>query len=295
MPAMLRASFGLLASARGREALPLQRPGDPVAAMAVLVGGRGDTAVVHCVGRDARRGAFLPEDRQFLLAYARTTALAVEKMLLGEHVDGSLLDTVGSLVRTLESLESKEPSLQGHSVRVSLYAAEIGARLGLPSSQLVVTRRAGLLHDLGKLAILDPVLKKAGRLTESERQLVRRHPVIAENILRPIRLLAHEASIVRHHVERYDGHGYPDGRQGAEIPLGSRIIAVADAFDAMISPRPYRAPRAFEAARTEIARHAGTQFDPAVATAFAAIPESRLLEVSRYYRRAAAGVTEPVP
>jgi HD-GYP domain-containing protein (c-di-GMP phosphodiesterase class II) len=113
---------------------------------------------------------------------------------------------------------------------------------------------------------------------------VQRHPLAAERMLRPLPALAEEATVVRHHAERYDGTGYPDGRKAAAIPLPARIVAVADAFDAMTSLRPYRAPRPLDAARAEILQQAGCQFDPTVVAAFSAIPAGRLAELSRFYR-----------
>jgi HD-GYP domain-containing protein (c-di-GMP phosphodiesterase class II) len=209
--------------------------------------------------------------------------LTFERLLITERVEDHVQETVGSLVR---ALEARDPALSSHAARVSLYAGEIARELRLPAPQVHVTRRAGLLHDLGKLTVLDIVLTKPAPLTAQEYGLVRRHPLVGEGMLRPLPALAAEATVVRYHAERYDGTGYPDRIKGAGIPLPSRIIAVADAFDAMTSARPYRAPRPLDEARAEILRQAGRQFDPAVAGAFLGIPARRLTEVSRFYRSA---------
>jgi len=281
LPLLLRAALPTLI---GTEACawPIAPPAAPVAAIAALVPwGRG--AILLAVGRDARGGAFLLEDQAFLLGYARMAALALDRLVVTERIESQVLDTVGTLVR---ALEARDPALRGHAARVSLYAGEIATQLRLAGPQLLITRRAGLLHDLGKLSVADAVLRKPGPLTPAEYGLVRRHPLAAEGMLRRLPALAAEATVVRNHTERYDGTGYPDGRKGAAIPLPARIIAVADAFDAMTSPRPYRVARPVEAVRAEIVRHAGSQFDPRVTAAFSAIPDGRLAEMSRFYRSA---------
>ena len=145
-------------------------------------------------------------------------------------------------------------------------------------------RRAGLLHDLGKLMVLDAILLKPGPLTPEELAVMRRHPVVAGRILRRLRHFEREAEAVEHHLERYDGTGHPDAQRGEAIPLAARIVAVADAFDAMTSPRPYRRPHALEAALDEVGRGAGGQFDPRLVEAFVGLPAARLHEISRYYR-----------
>lgn len=278
---VLRESIGDLLDPDRRTVVPLTRPDDPLVAQAVRIPRTVSTTTVLAVARDAERGGFLPDEQALLLGYARTTALALEKALVAEHDEARMLDAVAFFVRMIES---KDSQLQGHSARVSLYAAELAIVLGLSLPEVGLCRRAGLLHELGKLVILDSLLQKPGRLTESEDTLVRQHPVIAEKILRSFPRLEEEASVVRHHLERYDGTGSPDGQRGDQISLAARILAIADAFDAMTSPRPYREAMTVEAACRELVANAGTQFDPALTDAFGRLPMARLSEISGFYR-----------
>src|SRR5204863_227559 len=141
-------------------------------------------------------------------------------------VEKNLIDTISSFVI---ALESKDPYLKGHSARVSLYSGELAMVMGVPPAEVVLMSRAGMLHDLGKLAIMDNILRKPRQLTEEEFELIRTHPVVGDKILKPLRFLACEAKAVRHHHERYDGKGYPDGLKGDDIPLIARVVTVADA------------------------------------------------------------------
>jgi HD-GYP domain-containing protein (c-di-GMP phosphodiesterase class II) len=158
-----------------------------------------------------------------------------------------------------------------------------------------VARRAGILHDLGKLVILDSILHKPGRLSKEEYALITRHPLVAYKILKPLRFLGPEAEAIKYHHERYDGRGYPDGLKGEDIPLAARIVTVADSFDAMTSARPYRSALPHDVALAEVVRGKGVHFDPQVITAFAAIPRARITQISRYQEARAAGVVTGLP
>jgi response regulator RpfG family c-di-GMP phosphodiesterase len=269
-----------LAGIAGREALSLTGPHDGLAVIAAGVPEPGGGLTLLAVGRDVRHGAFLPGECELLLRYAQAVAIALraERNDAGEDV---FIDTISFLTTVLES---KDPALKGHSARVSLYSGELASALGLPRSEVAVIRRAGLLHDLGKLMVLDAILLKPGPLTSEELAIVRRHPMVGGRILRRLRHFEREAEAVEHHLERYDGTGHPDAQRGEAIPLAARIVAVADAFDAMTSPRPYRQPHSLEAALDEVGRGAGGQFDPRLVEAFVALPAARLREISRYYR-----------
>jgi len=276
---LLHANFGDVVKSGGRETFTLTTRDHGFEALAALIPGVGNAMGILCMARDARNGAFLPDEKALLLGYAQTTAIALQKIVLREHLEKNLIDTISSFV---VALESKDPYLKGHSARVSLYTGEIASVMALPPSDVVLFSRAGMLHDLGKLVIMDKILLKPRQLTEEEFELIRSHPVVGDKILKPLRFLSCEARAVRHHHERYDGKGYPDALTGEDIPLIARVVTVADAFDAMTSDRPYRAKRPVEAAVAEVGRGARTQFDPLVAEAFVTIPIARLAEISRH-------------
>jgi diguanylate cyclase (GGDEF)-like protein len=168
-----------------------------------------------------------------------------------------------------KAVDARDAYTGSHSERVGDLAARIGHRLGLDEAQIELTRLAASLHDLGKLAIPEEVLRKPGVLSESERLVLERHPQIGFRMLESLGVEP-IADWVLHHHERWDGTGYPDGLRGEEIPLGARIIFVADAFDAMTSERVYRDPLSERDALAELERCAGTQFDPAIVEAFSA-------------------------
>jgi diguanylate cyclase (GGDEF)-like protein len=169
-----------------------------------------------------------------------------------------------SIQALLEALAEREPDLGVHLEGVGSLAVETGRRLGLRRDGLDELARAAQLHDLGKLAVPDEILHKPGPLDDREWEFIRQHTVVGERILRASPALRSVATIVRSSHENWDGTGYPDGLVGEEIPLASRIIAACDAFDAMISPRPFRPALTQEEALAELDRHAGTQFDPTV-------------------------------
>ena len=166
------------------------------------------------------------------------------------------------------TLEARDEYTEGHSLRVADYAAGIVACQHLPHGVAEQIRTASLLHDLGKVGVRDSVLAKPGGLNVSEWDAMRQHPILGWKILEPLGFLADEARVVRHHHEHLDGTGYPDGLMGEAIPLGARIIAVADAFDAMTTRRPYRPARPRQEAVAKLRRCAKTQFDPSAVAGF---------------------------
>lgn len=170
------------------------------------------------------------------------------------------------------ALDLKDAETEGHSQRVTAYTISIARQMNLEPALLRQIARGAFLHDIGKMAIPDGILRKPGPLTNDERAVMRRHCEIGHEMLMRIPFLHDAAEIVLTHQEFFDGTGYPRGLKGEEIPLGSRIFAVADTLDAMISDRPYRSARSIEAAREEIERCAGTQFDPEVVQVFLAMP-----------------------
>jgi putative nucleotidyltransferase with HDIG domain len=169
---------------------------------------------------------------------------------------------MGSVAALCTALEAKDQYTEGHSRRVAEYAVLIGAALRLPDEDVERLRLAGLLHDIGKIGVRDEVLTRPGPLSHVEYLHVISHATLGAEILGAIPELAELARWIRHHHERYDGSGAPDGLAGTNIPLPSRIIAVADAYDAMTSSRPYRPGMTEEEARAELQRQQGQQWDP---------------------------------
>ncbi len=166
------------------------------------------------------------------------------------------------------ALEAKDVYTSGHSQRVAEISVAIAVELGLPEHGIERIRQAGLIHDIGKIGVKESVLNKPGKLTDEEFKHIKYHSEVGQRILTPIVEDEEILKMVRHHHERYDGGGYPDGLSGEQIPLGARILAVADTYDAMTSQRPYREAMSIKTTCAEIERGKGTQFDPVVADAF---------------------------
>ena len=166
------------------------------------------------------------------------------------------------------AIEARDPYTRGHSARVTALAEAIAQRLGWSEERLDSLRVGGPLHDIGKLAISDEVLRKEGRLDDHELAEIREHPKIGAKLLLRVAALREAIPYVLYHHERWDGTGYPSGKAGEEIPLEARVLAIADAFDAMTSDRPYRRALTREQALAEVERCSGTQFDPRVAAVF---------------------------
>jgi putative two-component system response regulator len=159
-------------------------------------------------------------------------------------------------------LETKDPYTKFHSDNVSKYARQLARRIGFEQERVDLLQIAGILHDFGKIGISDLILNKPGGLSGDEYDIVKRHPLIGSTILEPLQELQQVIRDVRHHHERFDGSGYPLGLAGGEIPLGARILCVADSYDAMTSNRAYHRSMSDEQSREELRRCAGTQFDP---------------------------------
>jgi putative nucleotidyltransferase with HDIG domain len=176
----------------------------------------------------------------------------------------SLLDTITALA---SATEAKDPYGKSHSHAVSRLAAQIAMQMGLSEAEIEDIRLAGLVHDVGKIHVPDHVLLKPTLLTAQEYEIVKSHAAWGAKILEPLKVTGIER-IVRHHHEFFDGQGYPDNLKGEQIPLGARIIAVANAFHSMVSALPYRKARSAEEALAELRRCRGTQFDPLVVDAF---------------------------
>ncbi|MCX7918744.1 MAG: diguanylate cyclase [bacterium] len=188
--------------------------------------------------------------------------------------------TLQAVLSLAKVVEFKDPYTRGHSERVKEYAVAIAQQMNLSRKDIDEIAYAALLHDIGKISVSSAILNKRDRLTPEEYRIVYQHPVVGEIIVRDVELLSNIAAYIRHHHERFDGNmigvdypGYPDGLSGEDIPLASRILAVADVFDAMTSDRPYRLGIAREQAIAEMKSRAGTQFDPKVIEAFLAVQD----------------------
>jgi putative two-component system response regulator len=174
-----------------------------------------------------------PLDRTELLARVRSLLKLKQRTDELERAESVLF----SLAR---SIEGKDPYTHGHCERLSDYSTRLGEHLGLSEDQLIALRRAGIVHDVGKIAVPDAILLKPGSLTADEWKLIREHPVVGERICAPLKSFRFVLPIIRHHHEKFDGSGYPDGLRGEEIPLTARVLQVVDVYDALTTDRPYK-------------------------------------------------------
>lgn len=211
---------------------------------------------------------FSHREIQLLEKMVAKCSLTLENHALYEGLYDNLIDTLRSLVM---AVEAKDLYTKDHSRRVTNLAILIANKMKLPLSEIEALRFAGFIHDIGKIGIQDTVLLKPGMLTDTEIEIIQTHPIIGENIVKPIKFLKEELAVVRHHHERYDGSGYPDGLMGDGIPLLARILTLADTYDAITSTRPYRKAEGHDIAVAEIMRCRKTQFDPDVTEAFHSI------------------------
>jgi putative nucleotidyltransferase with HDIG domain len=200
--------------------------------------------------------------------YREQRETAEELQVANERLERASLSFATALIA---ALDARDQYTAGHSAAVAVYARDIAVRLGLPEEQQQLAHLCGLVHDVGKVGLPAGLLEKPGALTLEERRRMEEHSAIGERILAKVDDYGEIATVVRHHHERMDGNGYPDSLRGDEIPLVSRIIAVADAYNAMTSGRPYRDAMPSRVARFRLAQAAGTQFDTTVVAAFEAI------------------------
>jgi len=213
---------------------------------------------------------FTETDITFLNMLLKKASLVIENRALYETIYANLIDTLRSLVSTIEA---KDKYTQRHSDQVTKVALLIAKEIKCSKEELEIIQFAGMLHDIGKIGISDAILQKKGRLTNEEFEKIKEHPVIGARILEPLGMLPHEKAIIRHHHERWDGKGYPDGLAGRDIPFLARIVSLADAYDAMTSDRVYRKGLSHELALQEIERNAGYQFDANLVKAFIGLAE----------------------
>jgi len=218
-------------------------------------------------GLEAGADDFFAKPVEFVELRARVAALLRAKALVDE------LERAESIITTLaRTIEARDPYTAGHCERLGRYATAVGQALGVDEATLKALRLGGYLHDLGKIAISDGILLKPGRLDAEERLRIHAHPAVGADLLRPLRSLDGVRAVVRHHHERWDGSGYPDGLQGEAIPLAARIMAVVDVYDALHTARPYK-PALGQAEAVAILRRETERgaWDPDVVVTFLAV------------------------
>lgn len=229
----------------------------------------------HCVPIKTTDGAFAGTivisrdvtDRQMEDARQEARVDGLQQQV--SHLQDALQEKfVDGMITLVNALEARDRYTCGHSTRVAWVAGKVAHRILVHAADVAEIELAARLHDIGKVAVPDRLLDKPSRLTPDEVLLMDTHPVVGEDILRPIAELRNVAAIIRSHHERWDGAGYPDRLPGERIPIGSRILALADTFDAMTSQRPYRDSLPVAEAQEEIGKYLGTQFDPSIGRVF---------------------------
>jgi len=208
---------------------------------------------------------FDEKDLRLLTILAEQSARTIENAELYKHMQDTYLGTIQTLAR---AIDAKDPYTKGHSDRVTHYAVKIAREMNLSESAIRNIEYSALIHDIGKIGIQESILTKKGELSATEYEIVKMHPLIGESIITPVKFLNGIAPLILYHHERFDGKGYLEGLRGEAIPLGARIISVADAFDAMTSDRPYRKALTRKKAREELEKESGKKFDPQVIEAF---------------------------
>jgi putative nucleotidyltransferase with HDIG domain len=281
-----------MAGVGGRGLVERLRAMQPDTPLVLLTASHEENAALAAVRQGVYDYVLRPIEKDHLLVTVRR-ALDYRRLLqqnamyrqdLEEMVSartGMLHQAIADLERsydiTLEALgdalDLKDAETEGHSKRVTAFTIALARGAGIPAHQIPIVARGAFLHDIGKMAIPDAILLKPSKLQADEKKVMREHCARGYQMLRKIPFLQEAAEIVYAHQEHYDGSGYPRGLKGEQIPLGARIFAVADTLDAITSDRPYRKATSFAAARVEIKRCAGTQFDPHVVDVYLSLPD----------------------
>jgi len=215
-------------------------------------------------------GVYSQEELEMLSTIATQASIAIKNAQLYDEQQATYLTTIQALVSAIEASDSYT---RGHSERVTRYSMELARKLGLEPARLKIMERAAILHDIGKIGIDISILHKQGKLTAEEIHHLHQHPLIGVHILEPITFLKDVRECIAQHHERHDGCGYPHGLSGDALLIESRILAIADSFDAMTSDRPYRSALPMNMAVRELIDNAGTQFDPALVAHFVELIE----------------------
>ena len=257
----------------GFELLALARRNDPDCKVILVTGQSGTYYLAKALSSGAYDYLQKPFDLNHLVKVVRKAVAdrspyqylpikAARAIQLESQLRKASLESIRALV---QAVEAKDPYTRRHSEQVTHYAVHVAEFLNAGEELVDSIRVAALLHDIGKIGTPDNILTKVGSLDEDEFQYIKRHPALGAEILEHISMFATEAKLVRHHHERWDGRGYPDGLSSEDIPFGARIICVADAMDAMLMCRTYKSAYSMEKMLGELTGNAGTQFDPAVA------------------------------
>jgi putative nucleotidyltransferase with HDIG domain len=227
---------------------------------------------------NAKSGNYTPDDAKLLAMFASQAAIAIENARLFEQAQTGYLNTI----RTLSNIiDAKDSQTFGHSERVMEHCIDIAEALKLSEDQKEVLKYAGLLHDIGKIGIDVGILRKPSKLTKEEWKVMTMHPVVGSGIVEQIGFLDDIAPIILHHHERYDGKGYPSKLKKEDIPLGARILSIVDAYESMVSDRPYRKALSPKKIKQELIENAGTQFDPNIVKIFLKILGKRKYKVEK--------------
>lgn len=232
----------------------------------LIIGGRLNGII--SVFRKSNDQPFTASEVELISVLSGQAAAAIENAHLYEKLERSYLSMMVALSCVVES---RDLYTDKHMKDIAEYSVDIANKMGLSEEEIENIRKAALLHDLGKVSIPDSILMKPGKLSEEEIEIIKRHPENGAKIIEPVEPLKHAKDIIKYHQECYDGSGYPEGLKGEGIPLGARIVAVADAFGAMTTDRPYRKALSIEEAVKELKRCSGTQFDPKLVEIFISI------------------------
>lgn len=225
----------------------------------------------------------------WVLAISSGIFVRIEKRALQDVAESH----EGSLIALVAALDAREHDTELHSLRVRAYALRLGHEFGLDHEKTQILGQASLLHDVGKIGIPDGILLKPGPLDDEEWRVIRLHPEIGRRLLLSVPFLRDAAEIVYCHHERYDGSGYPRGLQGEQIPIESRIFAVVDVFDALVSDRPYHKKMSYEETKELIKQDSGKHFDPKIVEAFVQISASEWNRIEKHISERLAYITDP--
>jgi putative nucleotidyltransferase with HDIG domain len=226
---------------------------------------RGNSIGILYISRKGSEHLFTQSEVEFVSVLSGQAAAAIENARLYEKLEKSYL----SIIVTLSGVvEARDLYTDKHMKDISEYSVEIAQKLNIPDNDIENIRKAALLHDLGKICVPDHILMKPEKLSDEEMDVIRKHPVNGARILESVEPIKYAQEIIKHHHEYYDGSGYPEGLKGERIPLGARIIAVADAFGAMTTNRPYRKALSTDEAIKELKKFSGIQFDPQIVGIF---------------------------